>query len=162
AAGLARRIAGGCTRDWVVMEGCGGQTHSIVRYGLDRMVPSVELVHGPGGPGCVTPLEALDRAHAIAARPDGLFTSVGDMPRAPGSRGALLHRRSRGADVRVVYSPLDALRVARESPRKRVVFFGIGFETTAPANAMALVQARRQGLSNFSMLVSHALVPPAI
>jgi hydrogenase expression/formation protein HypD len=145
------------------MEVCGGQTHSIVRYGVDRMIPrAIELVHGPGCPVCVTSLEMIDRAHAIASRPDVIFTSFGDMLRVPGSRGDLLTLKGRGADVRVVYSPLDALRIARDNPRRRVVFFGIGFETTAPANAMAIFQAHRQGLENFSMLVSHVLVPPAI
>jgi hydrogenase expression/formation protein HypD len=163
AGGLRRAIAETATRPWVLMEVCGGQTHSIVRYGIDRMIPStIELVHGPGCPVCVTPLEMIDRAHAIASRPDVIFTSFGDMLRVPGSRGDLLALKGRGADVRVVYSPLDALRIARENPRRRVVFFGIGFETTAPANAMAVFQARRQGLENFSMLVSHVLVPPAI
>jgi hydrogenase expression/formation protein HypD len=160
---LRQAIADTVTRPWVLMEVCGGQTHSIVRYGIDQMLPaSVELVHGPGCPVCVTSLEMIDRAHAIASRPDVIFTSFGDMLRVPGSRGDLLTLRSRGADVRVVYSPLDALRIAREHPEKQVVFFGIGFETTAPANAMAVFQARRQGIGNFSMLVSHVLVPPAI
>lgn len=160
---LAQRIAETATRPWVLMEVCGGQTHSIVRYGIDRMIPeSVELVHGPGCPVCVTSLEMIDRAHAIAGRPDVIFTSFGDMLRVPGSRGDLLALRSRGADVRVVYSPLDAVRIARQNPDKRVVFFGIGFETTAPANAMAVYRAKRDGVTNFSMLVSHVLVPPAI
>jgi hydrogenase expression/formation protein HypD len=163
AASLAESIARSVTRPWVIMEVCGGQTHSIVRYGIDRMLPpEVELVHGPGCPVCVTPLEMIDRAHAIASRPDVVFTSFGDMLRVPGSRGDLLTLRSRGADVRVVYSPLDALQLARANPRKRVVFFGIGFETTAPANAMALRTAGRERVANFSMLVSHVLVPPAI
>jgi hydrogenase expression/formation protein HypD len=163
AEGIARRIAAEVTRPWVLMEVCGGQTHAIVRYGLDEMLPpSVELVHGPGCPVCVTSLETIDRAHAIAARPGVVFTSFGDMLRVPGSRGDLLALRSRGADVRVVYSPLDAVAIARSEPRKRVVFFGIGFETTAPANAMALSVARRDGVGNFSMLASHVLVPPAI
>ena len=163
AAGLARRIGETVTRPWVLMEVCGGQTHSIVRYGIDRMLPpEVELVHGPGCPVCVTSLEMIDRAHAIASRPDVIFTSFGDMLRVPGSRGDLLTLRSRGADVRVVYSPLDALKIARQNPAKQVVFFGIGFETTAPANAMAVAQAKRLGVANFSMLVSHVLVPPAI
>ncbi|HEY1908277.1 MAG TPA: hydrogenase formation protein HypD [Myxococcaceae bacterium] len=160
---LARRIAETATRPWVLMEVCGGQTHSIVRYGIDRMLPeTVELVHGPGCPVCVTSLEMIDRAHAIARRPDVIFTSFGDMLRVPGSRGDLLRLRSQGADVRVVYSPLDAVTIARENPSKRVVFFGIGFETTAPANAMAVFQAKKQGVKNFSMLVSHVLVPPSI
>jgi hydrogenase expression/formation protein HypD len=163
AAAMARRIARDVTRPWVLMEVCGGQTHSIVRYGLDRMLPpQVELVHGPGCPVCVTSLEMIDRAHAIAVRPGVVFASFGDMLRVPGSRGDLLTLKSRGADVRVVYSPLDAVALARANPTRRVVFFGIGFETTAPANATALYLARRQGLSNFSMLVSHVLVPPAI
>jgi hydrogenase expression/formation protein HypD len=160
---LARSIATAATRPWVLMEVCGGQTHSIVRYGIDRMIPScVELVHGPGCPVCVTSLEMIDRAHAIAALPGVIFTSFGDMLRVPGSRGDLLGLKSRGADVRVVYSPLDALRIARDNPGRDVVFFGIGFETTAPANAMAVLQAKRLGLHNFSMLVSHVLVPPAM
>jgi hydrogenase expression/formation protein HypD len=160
---IASEIAEITTRPWVLMEVCGGQTHSIVRYGIDRTLPpEVELVHGPGCPVCVTSLEMIDKAHAIASRPDVIFTSFGDMLRVPGSRGDLLTLRSRGADVRVVYSPLDALRIARENPSRRVVFFGIGFETTAPANAMAVYQAKRQGVKNFSMLVSHVLVPPAI
>jgi hydrogenase expression/formation protein HypD len=163
AARLVQRIREAVTRPWVIMEICGGQTHSIVRYGVDRMLPpEVELVHGPGCPVCVTALETIDRAHAIAARPDVIFTSFGDMLRVPGSRGDLLGLKSRGADVRVVYSPLDALRIARENPEKQVVFFGIGFETTAPANAMAVRQAKSLGIKNFSMLVSHVLVPPAI
>jgi hydrogenase expression/formation protein HypD len=163
AAALAARIAETVTRPCVLMEVCGGQTHSIVRYGIDRVIPAeVELVHGPGCPVCVTSLEMIDRAHAIAATPDVVFTSFGDMLRVPGSRGDLLSLRSRGADVRVVYSPLDALRIAKENPSRRVVFFAIGFETTAPANAMAVFRARREGVTNFSMLVSHVLVPPMI
>ncbi|HEV3113658.1 MAG TPA: hydrogenase formation protein HypD [Candidatus Binataceae bacterium] len=163
AGALTRRIGEMVTRPWVLMEVCGGQTHSIVRYGIDRMIPNaVELVHGPGCPVCVTSLEMIDRAHAIAQRPGVIFTSFGDMLRVPGSRGDLLTLRGRGADVRVVYSPLDAVRIARENPARQVVFFGIGFETTAPANAMALHQARRLGVKNFSMLVSHVLVPPSI
>jgi hydrogenase expression/formation protein HypD len=160
---LAAEIARTVTRPWVLMEVCGGQTHSIVRYGIDRMLPaSLELVHGPGCPVCVTSLEMIDRAHAIAQRAEVIFTSFGDMLRVPGSHGDLLGLRARGADVRVVYSPLDALAIARANPSRQVVFFGIGFETTAPANAMAVHQARRESLANFSMLVSHVLVPPAI
>jgi hydrogenase expression/formation protein HypD len=163
AAELFAAIRRAATRPAVIMEVCGGQTHSIVRHGIDRLLPpEVELVHGPGCPVCVTALETIDRAHAIAGRPDVVFCSFGDMLRVPGSRGDLLGLRGRGADVRVVYSPLDAVRIARENRDRRVVFFGIGFETTAPANAMALVQARRLGVANFSMLVSHVLVPPAI
>jgi len=160
---LVRKIAATVTQPWVLMEMCGGQTHSIVRYGLDRLLPTaVELVHGPGCPVCVTSLEMIDRAHAIATQRDVIFASFGDMLRVPGSHGDLLRLRSRGADVRVVYSPLDALALARANPQKRVVFFAIGFETTAPANAMAAVQAKKEGLANFSLLVSHVLVPPAI
>ena len=159
---LARQIAATATRPWVLMEVCGGQTHSIVRYGLDRLIPAVELVHGPGCPVCVTPLEMIDRAHAIASRPEVIFASFGDMLRVPGSRGDLLMLRSRGADVRVVYSPLDAVALARKHRERQVVFFGIGFETTAPANAMAILAAHRERLDNFSMLLSHVLVPPAI
>jgi hydrogenase expression/formation protein HypD len=163
AAGLLREIRQVVRGPWVIMEVCGGQTHSIVRYGIDRMLPAeIELVHGPGCPVCVTALETIDRAHAIAACPDVIFTSFGDMLRVPGSRGDLLSLRGRGADVRVVYSPLDAVGIARQNPDKRVVFLGIGFETTAPANAMALVQARKLGVGNFSMLLSHVLVPPSI
>ena len=163
AAGLLREIRRVVRSPWVIMEVCGGQTHSIVRYGIDRMLPEeIELVHGPGCPVCVTALETIDRAHAIAARPDVIFTSFGDMLRVPGSHGDLLSLRGRGADVRVVYSPLDAVGIARQNPDKNVVFLGIGFETTAPANAMALVQARRLRVANFSMLLSHVLVPPSI
>ena len=160
---LADTIARTATKPWVLMEVCGGQTHAIVRYGIDRMLPDdVELLHGPGCPVCVTPLETIDRAHAIASRPGVVFTSFGDMLRVPGSRGDLLTLRSRGADVRVVYSPLDALALAKKTPDKQVVFFGIGFETTAPANAMAVHLAKRDGVTNFSMLASHVLVPPAL
>ncbi|HZS40088.1 MAG TPA: hydrogenase formation protein HypD [Polyangia bacterium] len=160
---LAQAIARAVTRPWVIMEVCGGQTHSIVKYGLDEILPrEVELVHGPGCPVCVTSLELIDRAHAIAARPGVTFCSFGDMLRVPGSRGDLLSLKSRGADVRVVYSPLDAVKLAAANPDRQVVFFAIGFETTAPANAMAVWQARRRGLANFSVLVSHVLVPPAM
>lgn len=151
------------TRPWVLMEVCGGQTHSIIKHGLDELLPpEIELVHGPGCPVCVTPLETIDRAHAIAATPGVIFCSFGDMLRVPGSRGDLFQLRGEGADVRVVYSPLDCLKIARANPGRKVVFFAIGFETTAPANAMAVWQARREGLTSFSMLVSHVLVPPAI
>lgn len=160
---LLEEIRRTVTRPWVLMEMCGGQTHAIVKYGLDRMLPAeVELVHGPGCPVCVTALEMIDRAHAIARRPGVIFCSFGDMLRVPGSETDLLTLKSRGADVRVVYSPMDALRLARENPDRRVVFFAIGFETTAPANAMAVLQARRQGVRNFFALVSQVLVPPAI
>ena len=155
-----RRLA---TRPWTLMEVCGGQTHSIVKHGLDRLLPeSIELVHGPGCPVCVTPLDQIDKAHAIAARPGVIFTSFGDMLRVPGSRTDLLRLKSQGADVRVVYAPLDAVRLAQEHPGREVVFFAIGFETTAPANALAVTRARALGVKNFSMLVSHVLVPPAI
>lgn len=150
-------------RDWVLMEVCGGQTHSIVRHGIDEMLPpGVELVHGPGCPVCVTPVEMIDRAHAVAARPEVILCSFGDMLRVPGSKGDLLAKKSEGADVRVVYSPLDAVTLAEKNPHRQVVFFAIGFETTAPATAAAAATARRRGLTNFSMLVSHVLVPPAM
>jgi hydrogenase expression/formation protein HypD len=158
--GEIRRIV---TKPWVLMEVCGGQTHTIVKYGIDHMIPpEVELVHGPGCPVCVTSLEMIDKAHAIARRPNVIFTSFGDMLRVPGSESDLLVLKSRGADIRVVYSPIDALKIARANPDKKVVFFAIGFETTAPGNAMAVWQARKQGIKNFSVLVSHVLVPPAI
>jgi len=145
------------------MEVCGGQTHTIVKYGIDRLLPpSVELVHGPGCPVCVTPLETIDRAHAIASRPGVTFCSFGDMLRVPGSRGDLLQLKSQGADVRVVYSPLDAVNLAAANPDRQVVFFAIGFETTAPPNAMAVWLADKRKLTNFSVLVSHVLVPPAM
>ncbi|NWG22242.1 MAG: hydrogenase formation protein HypD [Chloroflexi bacterium] len=155
-----RRIT---TRPWAIMEVCGGQTHSIIRNGIDQLLPdTIELIHGPGCPVCVTPLEIIDKALAIAARPGVIFCSFGDMLRVPGSAKDLFRVRSEGGDVRIVYSPLDAIRLAQQHPDREVVFFGIGFETTAPANAMAVVQAHRLGLTNFSMLVSHVLVPPAI
>ncbi|MEZ5426677.1 MAG: hydrogenase formation protein HypD, partial [Pyrinomonadaceae bacterium] len=151
------------TRKWAIMEVCGGQTHSIIRNGIDQLLPDgIELIHGPGCPVCVTPLELIDKALAIAARPGVIFCSFGDMLRVPGSEKDLFRIKSEGGDVRTVYSPLDAVRFARENPDKEVVFFGVGFETTAPANAMAVFQAKRQNLKNFSMLVSHVLVPPAI
>src|ERR1700759_5486024 len=155
-----RRIV---TRPWVLMEVCGGQTHTIVKNGIDHLLPEeIELVHGPGCPVCVTSLEMIDKAHAIAQRPDVIFCSFGDMLRVPGSESDLLVLKSRGADIRVVYSPIDALKIARANPGKKVVFFAIGFETTAPGNAMAVWQAQKQGIKNFSALVSHVLVPPAI
>jgi hydrogenase expression/formation protein HypD len=151
------------TRPWVLMEVCGGQTHSIVKYGIDELLPkSVELVHGPGCPVCVTSLEMIDKAHAIASRPDVIFCSFGDMLRVPGSKADLLVLKSRGADIRIVYSPLDCLKIARANPNKKVVFFAIGFETTAPANALSVWQAHEQGIKNYSALVSHVLVPPSI
>jgi hydrogenase expression/formation protein HypD len=145
------------------MEVCGGQTHSIVKYGIDHLLPDgVELVHGPGCPVCVTSLEMIDKAHAIARRPEVIFCSFGDMLRVPGSDGDLLVLKSRGADIRVVYSPFDCLKIARANPDKKVVFFAIGFETTAPANAMTVWQAQLHNMENFSILVSHVLVPPAM
>ena len=151
------------TRPRVIMEICGGQTHAIVRSGLDRLLPeAITLVHGPGCPVCVTPLEVLDQALAIARRPEVVFATFGDMLRVPGSDGDLFGARAAGADVRVVYSPLDAVRLAAETPDRQVVFFAIGFETTAPANAMSVVQARRLGLRNYSVLVSQACVPGAM
>jgi hydrogenase expression/formation protein HypD len=151
------------TRPWVLMEVCGGQTHAIVRYGIDAMLPAgIELVHGPGCPVCVTPVELIDKALALAARPEVIFCSFGDMLRVPGSQGDLLSVKARGGDVRIVYSPMDALNLARRHPERQVVFFAVGFETTAPANAMAVYQAARAGLGNFTLLVSHVLVPPAI
>lgn len=160
---LLDAIAGATTRPWAVMEVCGGQTHSIIRHGIDQLLPeAIELIHGPGCPVCVTPLEIIDRALRIAARPEVTFCSFGDMLRVPGSEGDLFGVKAAGGDVRVVYSPLDAIAVAQAEPDREVVFFGVGFETTAPANAMAVVQARDRGLTNFSMLVSHVLVPPAI
>jgi hydrogenase expression/formation protein HypD len=163
AAKLAAEIRRVVTRPWVLMEVCGGQTHTIVKYGIDYLLPrEVELVHGPGCPVCVTSLEMIDKAHAIARRPDVIFCSFGDMLRVPGSDSDLLILKSRGADIRVVYSPIDCLKIARANPGKKVVFFAIGFETTAPANAMSVWQAREQGITNFSVLVSHVLVPPAM
>jgi hydrogenase expression/formation protein HypD len=151
------------TRPWTMMEVCGGQTHTIVKQGIDEMLPEgIRMIHGPGCPVCVTPLEQVDKALAIAADPRVIFTSYGDMLRVPGSATDLLALKARGADVRIVYSPLDSLRIAAAHPDRQVVFFAIGFETTAPANAMAAWQARELGLDNFSMLVSHVLVPPAM
>lgn len=151
------------TRPWVIMEVCGGQTHSIVKNGIDHLLPAgVELVHGPGCPVCVTPLEMIDKAHAIARRPDVIFCSFGDMLRVPGSNGDLFTIKSEGGDVRVVYSPLDCVKIARANPDKQVVFFAIGFETTSPANAMLAWRAKQEGLRNLSLLVSHVLVPPAL
>jgi hydrogenase expression/formation protein HypD len=161
--GVLDEIRRTVTRPWVLMEICGGQTHSIVRHGLDQLLPpEIELVHGPGCPVCVTPLEQIDRALAIASRPDVIFTSYGDMLRVPGSHVDLFSVRAQGGDVRVVYSPLDAIRMAQENPEKQVVFFAIGFETTAPPNVMAVQLAKTLGLKNFSVLVSHVRVPPAI
>ncbi|MFD0418686.1 hydrogenase formation protein HypD [Streptomyces sp. NPDC127108] len=164
---LARRLLdelrATATRPWRIMEVCGGQTHTLVRQGIDELLPAgVRMVHGPGCPVCVTPLETLDLALALAARPDVILTSFGDMLRVPGTSTDLLSLRARGADVRVVYSPTDAVRVAAANPGRQVVFLAVGFETTAPANAMAVLHAERLGLPNFSLLVSHVLVPPAM
>lgn len=158
--GEIRRVV---TRPWTIMEVCGGQTHSIIKSGLDQLLPpAITLIHGPGCPVCVTPLELVDKAIALASRPDVIFTSYGDMLRVPGSERDLFSVRAAGGDVRIVYSPLDALEIARKNPEKTVVFFAIGFETTAPANAMAVLQAKAQGLQNFAVLVSHVTVPAAI
>ncbi len=160
---LVDEIRRSATREWVIMEVCGGQTHSIVRNGIDQLLAgSVELVHGPGCPVCVTPLEMIDKAIAIAALPGVIFTSFGDMLRVPGSEIDLLTAKSRGADIRVVLSPLDAVRIARENREQKVVFFSVGFETTAPTTAMAVLQAQREGITNFSLLPAHVLVPPAM
>ena len=165
--GLARRlfdeIHHKTTRDWAIMEVCGGQTHSIIRNGIDQLLPdSIELIHGPGCPVCVTPLGVIDKALEIAARPEVIFCSFGDMLRVPGSQRDLFQVKSQGGDVRVVYSPLDAVRLAEAHPDREVVFFAIGFETTAPPNAMSVHIAKQRGLTNYSVLVSHVLVPPAI
>jgi hydrogenase expression/formation protein HypD len=160
---LAAEIAAIVTRPWVLMEICGGQTHTIMRYGLDELLPSkIELVHGPGCPVCVTPLETIDKAIALALRPDVTLVSYGDMLRVPGSNSDLFRAKAQGADVRIAYSPVEAVKIAQANPDRKIVFLAIGFETTAPANAMAAWQAKRDGLPNFSMLVSHVLVPPAI
>ncbi len=160
---LLAEIAQKTTQPWVLMEICGGQTHTIMRYGLDELLPSkIELVHGPGCPVCVTPLETIDKAIALASRPDVILVSYGDMLRVPGSQSDLFRAKALGADVRIAYSSMEAVKIAQARPDKKVVFLAIGFETTAPANAMAAWQARRLGLKNLSMLVSHVLVPPAI
>lgn len=159
AAAIARTV----TRPWTLMEVCGGQTHTIVKYGIDEMLPKdVRLVHGPGCPVCVTPLENIDKALQIAAHPNVIFCSFGDMLRVPGSSGDLFGVKAAGGDVRIVYSPTDAVQIAKQNPEKQVVFFAVGFETTAPANAMSVYQAKLQGVDNYSILVSHVLVPPAM
>jgi len=151
------------TRPWNLMEVCGGQTHSIVRFGLDELLPKeIQLIHGPGCPVCVTPVELIDKAVAIASLPEVIFCSFGDMLRVPGSATDLFGVKSRGGDVRIVYSPLDCLKIAQENPERQVVFFAVGFETTAPVNGMSVFEAKRQKLSNYSILVSHVLVPPAL
>jgi hydrogenase expression/formation protein HypD len=160
---LADAITQAVTRPWTIMEICGGQTHAIVKYGVDALLPAaITLVHGPGCPVCVTPVALIDKAIAIASRPEVIFCSFGDMLRVPGSRCDLLTVKANGGDVRIVYSPLDAVTLARAHPERQVVFFAVGFETTAPANAMAVRQAHRLGMDNFTLLVSHVLVPPAM
>ena len=160
---LLKEIRSIITRSWTIMEICGGQTHTIVKSGIDDLLPSnLVLVHGPGCPVCVTPLELIDKAVAIASQPDIIFTSFGDMLRVPGSEKDLLTVKAAGGDVRIVYSPLDALKLAQQNPEKKIVFFAVGFETTAPANAMSVWQAQQLNLSNFSILCSHVLVPPAM
>jgi hydrogenase expression/formation protein HypD len=160
---LKAAIRNVATRPWTIMEVCGGQTHTIVKYGIDELLPSeIELVHGPGCPVCVTPLELIDKAIEIASRPGVIFCSFGDMLRVPGSRKDLFAVKAAGGDVRIIYSPLDCLKIAEQNPERTVVFFAVGFETTAPANAMAVWQAARRGLKNFAVLVSHVLVPPAM
>jgi hydrogenase expression/formation protein HypD len=159
----ARALAGIVTRPWTLMEVCGGQTHAIVKFGIDELLPSqINLVHGPGCPVCVTPLELIEKAIRIASLPKVIFCSFGDMLRVPGTDRDLLSVKAGGGDVRIVYSPLDCLKIAKNNPEREVVFFAVGFETTAPANAMAVFQAHRQELKNLSLLVSHVLVPPAI
>lgn len=160
---VSRALHAKVSRPWTLMEICGGQTHAIVKFGLDELLPrQLTLVHGPGCPVCVTPLEMIDKAISIASRPEVIFCSFGDMLRVPGSRTDLLAVKANGGDVRIVYSPLDALKLARSNPDREVVFFAVGFETTAPPNAMAVHQAHREGLQNLSVLVSHVLVPPAM
>jgi hydrogenase expression/formation protein HypD len=163
AQGFAQQIRRITTRPWTLMEICGGQTHAIVKFGLDELLPEkIELVHGPGCPVCVTPLELIDKAVQIALRPEVIFCSFGDMLRVPGSDSDLFGIKARGGDVRILYSPLEALKIAKENPTKEIVFFAVGFETTAPAHAMAVYQAKQQGIKNFSVLVSIVLVPPAM
>ncbi|HZD31371.1 MAG TPA: hydrogenase formation protein HypD [Candidatus Angelobacter sp.] len=160
---FAVAIAATVKHPWTLMEICGGQTHSIVKYGIDELLPKqVTLVHGPGCPVCVTPLELIDKALQIAAQPNVIFCSFGDMLRVPGSSGDLFSVKAAGGDVRIVYSPSDAVKLAAQNPKKQVVFFAVGFETTAPANAMSVYQAKQLGLTNYSILVSHVLVPPAM
>ncbi len=161
--GVIDEIRRTVTRPWTIMEICGGQTHAIVRHGIDQLLPpEIELVHGPGCPVCVTPLELIDRALAIASRPEVIFCSYGDMLRVPGTDKDLFSIKAAGGDVRVVYTPLDAVKIARQNPDKQVVFFAIGFETTAPANVMSVIQAQSLGIKNYSILVSHVCVPPAV
>jgi hydrogenase expression/formation protein HypD len=160
---FARAIARLTTRPWTIMEVCGGQTHAIVKFGVDELLPKqIILVHGPGCPVCVTPVELIDKAIEIASRPDVIFCSFGDMLRVPGTEKDLLTVKANGGDIRILYSPLDTLKIAQDNPTKQVVFFAVGFETTAPANAMAVYQAYERNIRNFSLLVSHVLVPPAM
>lgn len=160
---LSKKIHAVTTRPWTIMEICGGQTHSIVKSGLEQLLPGfLSIVHGPGCPVCVTPLELIEKAIIVASRPDVIFTSFGDMLRVPGNTTDLLHVKANGGDVRIVYSPLDAVKIARQNPGKEVVFFAVGFETTAPANAMAVLYAHQHSVHNFSILCSHVLVPPAM
>ncbi len=160
---LAAAIRAVTTRPWNIMEVCGGQTHSIIKYGIDQLLPAaINLIHGPGCPVCVTPLAYIDKALAIAAQPDVIFCSFGDMLRVPGSQGDLLSLKAQGADIRIVYTPLDALALAQQNPSRQVVFFGVGFETTAPTTALAAYQAKRSGLKNFSLLICHVRVPPVM
>lgn len=160
---LAAKLASASTRPWTLMEVCGGQTHAIVKFGIDELLPpGITLIHGPGCPVCVTPVESVDKAVLIAARPEVIFCSFGDMLRVPGTKGDLLSVKAGGGDVRMVYSPLDAVKIAQSNPDREVVFFAVGFETTAPANAMAVYQAHRRGLRNFSLLAAQVLVPPAL
>jgi hydrogenase expression/formation protein HypD len=160
---LAVALAKLVTRPWTIMEVCGGQTHAILKFGVDQLLPErITLIHGPGCPVCVTPIELIDKATEIAARPDVIFCSFGDMLRVPGTSGDLFTVKASGGDIRIVYSPLDAVTLAQAHPDRQVVFFAVGFETTAPANAMAVYQAKRLGLANFSVLLAHVLVPPAM
>ncbi|MBM4176176.1 MAG: hydrogenase formation protein HypD [Ignavibacteria bacterium] len=160
---LTQKIKSSITKPWNIMEICGGQTHTILKYSIDELLPSeINLIHGPGCPVCVTPLEIIDKAIAIASEKNVIFTSFGDMLRVPGSRLDLLSVKANGGDVRMVYSPMDALKIAEQNPNKKVVFFSVGFETTSPANAMSVIEAHKRGLENYSILCSHVLVPPAI
>lgn len=158
-----KRINNITTRHWNIMEVCGGQTHAILKFGIDQLLPQkINLIHGPGCPVCVTPVELIDKAIEIASRKNTIFCSFGDMLRVPGTTSDLFTAKARGADIRIVYSPMDSLKIAKENPSKEVVFFAVGFETTAPANAMAVYQAKKQNIKNFSILVAHVLVPPAM
>jgi hydrogenase expression/formation protein HypD len=160
---LVKQLTKVTTQNWKIMEVCGGQTHTILKYNIEELLPkNISLIHGPGCPVCVTPLEFIDKAIALAERSDVILTSFGDMLRVPGSKSDLLNIKAQGGDVRMIYSTLDALKIAEENQRKEIVFFGVGFETTAPANAMAVFEAQRRNLTNFSVLCSHVLVPPAI